>query len=260
MDWRERNGVRWLEAKMHGAHAAFTTRLGGVSEPPFDSLNLGVLTDDVEEAVRENRGRLAAALGIETTSVPIALQVHGAEIVRHAGPQSPSPFAEPGSPLPEADGHVVEAPGLTPLVFVADCLPIALLGPRGLALLHCGWRPLATGIVAKGAAMVGATEAAIGPGIGPCCYEVGEEVLAAFGDLGEGIADGRMLDLPEVARRLLAAAGVGKIQAANLCTSCNPDLFFSHRRDGGKTGRQAGLAWLNPIEFPTGEMPMPRPA
>jgi len=260
MDWRERNGVRWLEAKMHGAHAAFTTRLGGVSEPPFDSLNLGVLTDDEEDAVRENRRRLAAALGIEMASVPIALQVHGAEIVRHTAPQSPSPFAEPGSPLPEADGHVVVAPGLTPLVFVADCLPVALLGPRGLALLHCGWRPLAAGIVAKGAAMVGATEAAIGPGIGPCCYEVGEEVLEAFSGLGEGIAEGRMLDLPEVARRLLADAGVRKVESAGLCTHCEADLFFSHRRDGGRTGRQAGLAWLNPIEFPTGEMPLPAAA
>jgi polyphenol oxidase len=260
MDWRERDGVRWLEAKMHGAHAAFTTRLGGVSEPPFDTLNLGVLTDDEEDAVRENRRRLAAALGIEMASVPIALQVHGAEIARHTAPQWPSPFAEPGSPLPEADGHVVAAPGLTPLVFVADCLPVALLGPRGLALLHCGWRPLAAGIVAKGASIVGATEAAIGPGIGPCCYEVGEEVLEAFSGLGEGIAEGRMLDLPEVARRLLAAAGVRKVESAGLCTRCEADLFFSHRRDGGETGRQAGLAWLNPIEFPTGEMPLPRAA
>ena len=260
MDWRERNGVRWLEAKMHGAHAAFTTRLGGVSEPPFDSLNLGVLTDDDEGAVRENRRRLAAALGIDPSQVPIGLQVHGGEVIRHERPQSPSPFAEPGSPLPEADGHVVTAPGLTPLVFVADCLPIALLGPRGLALLHCGWRPLAAGIIAKGSVMTGATEAAIGPGIGPCCYEVGDEVLAAFEGLGEGVADGRMLDLAEVARRLLAAAGVDKVESAGLCTSCESELFFSHRRDAGKTGRQAGLAWLNPIEFPTAEMPLPRTA
>ncbi|HEY1853085.1 MAG TPA: polyphenol oxidase family protein [Solirubrobacterales bacterium] len=260
MEWRERNGVRWLEAKMRGAHAAFTTRIGGVSEPPFDSLNLGVLTDDDEAAVRENRERLAGALGLDPSRVPIALQVHRAEIVEHAGPQAPSPFAEPGSPLPEADGHVVTAPELTPLVFVADCLPIALHGPRGLALLHCGWRPLAAGIVAKGAAAVGATEAAIGPGIGPCCYEVGEEVRDAFSDLGEGIGAGRMLDLPEVARRLLAAAGVRRVESAGLCTSCEAELFFSHRRDGGRTGRQAGLAWRNPIEFATGEEPLPRVA
>lgn len=257
MEWRERNGVRWLEARMHGAHAAFTTRLGGVSKPPFDTLNLGILTDDSEQAVVENRRRLAAALGVDPEQVPIALQVHGAEILVHDSPQEPSPFAAPGPPPPEADGHVVAAPGLTPLVFVADCLPIALLGSRGLALLHCGWRPLAAGIVAKGATLVGATEAAIGPGIGPCCYEVGDEVLAAFDHLGEGIADGRMLDLPEVARRLLAAAGVRKVESAGLCTHCEEQLFFSHRRDGGRTGRQAGLAWLNPTEFPTGETPLP---
>src|SRR5690606_28362385 len=114
----------------------------------------------------------AAALGVDPGQVPIARQVHGAEVVRHRRRQSPSPFAAPGSPLPEADGHLVTAPGLTPLVFVADCLPVALFGPRGLALLHWGWRPLSAGILAKGAVMVGATEAAIGPGIGPCCYEV----------------------------------------------------------------------------------------
>jgi hypothetical protein len=260
MQWRERNGVRWLEAKMHGAHAAFTTRLGGVSEPPFDTLNLGILTDDAEDAVRENRRRMGAALGIDLSTVPIALQVHGAGILEHDASQSPSHFATPGSPPPEADGHVVTVPGLTPLVFVADCLPIALLGPRGLALLHCGWRPLAAGIVAKGAAMVDATQAAIGPGIGPCCYEVGDEVLDAFAGLGEGIAADRMLDLAEVARRLLAAAGVDKVESAGICTHCHPELFFSHRRDGGRTGRQAGLAWLNPIEFPSGEMPLPQAA
>jgi len=245
MDWRERNGVRWLEAKMHGAHAAFTTRLGGVSEPPFDSLNLGVLTDDDERAVRENRRRLAAALGIDPSQVPIGLQVHGGEVIRHERPQSPSPFAEPGSPLPEADGHVVTAPGLTPLVFVADCLPIALLGPRGLALLHCGWRPLAAGIIAKGSVMTGATEAAIGPGIGPCCYQVGEEVAEPFrARFGEDVMRGRNVDLAEAIERGLSAAGVESIERTGLCTSCEHELFFSHRRDQGRTGRQGVIAYI----------------
>jgi len=114
-----------------------------------------------------------------------------------------------------------------------------------VAMLHCGWRGLAAGIVASGAAAVGATHAAIGPGIGPCCYEVGEEVLDAFSSLGDGIADGRMLDLPEVARRLLAEAGVGQVESAGLCTGCEQELFFSHRRDQGRTGRQAGIAWID---------------
>ncbi|MGN6558267.1 MAG: laccase domain-containing protein, partial [Solirubrobacterales bacterium] len=91
---------------------------------------------------------------------------------------------------------------------------------------------------------VEATAAAIGPGIGPCCYEVGEEVLGAFSDLGDEVAEGRMLDLPEVARRLLARAEVEHVESAGLCTSCEEELFFSHRRDRGRTGRQAGIAWL----------------
>ena len=146
--------------------------------------------------------------------------------------------------MPEADGHVVRQPGLAALVFVADCLPVALYGPGGLAMVHAGWRGLAGGIVGSAAETVEATTAAIGPGIGPCCYEVGEEVLDAFAGLGEGIAAGRMLDLPEVARRLLVEAGVEQVESAGLCTSCEQDLFFSHRRDHGRTGRQAGIAWI----------------
>lgn len=248
MEWRERDGVRWLQADLGGATVAFTTRLGGVSEPPFDCLNLGLLTGDDDAAVLANRERLAAALGREPARIPIGRQVHGAELAGHAGPQDPSPFARPGSAIPAVDGHVTATPELAPLVFVADCLPVALFGPGGVAMLHCGWRGLAAGILAAGAAAVGATAAAIGPGIGPCCYEVGDEVLGAFAGLGDGIARGRMLDLPAVARRLLGEAGVERVESAGLCSSCEPELFFSHRRDAGRTGRQAGLAWLEPGE------------
>jgi YfiH family protein len=244
MRWRERDGVKWLEADLGGARAAFSTRLGGVSEAPFDSLNLGVLTDDDTDSVLENRRRLASALSLDPGRIPIGLQVHGSGIAHHDRPQQPSPFAEPGSENPPADGHVVTEPGLAPLVFTADCLPVALAGRGGLAMLHCGWRGLAGGILAAGAAAVEASSAAIGPGIGPCCYEVGEEVLDRFSGLGEGIAAGRMLDLAEVARRLLAGAGVKRVESSGLCTSCEAELFFSHRRDRGRTGRQAGLAWI----------------
>jgi polyphenol oxidase len=259
VEWRESEGVRWLQVDLGGAQAAFVSRIGGISEAPFDRLNLGVATDDADEAVAENRARLAAALALDPSQIPIGLQVHGADLAFHSSRQDPSPYARPGSPIPEVDGHVVSAPGLAPLVFTADCLPVALAGPGGVAMLHCGWRGLAAGIVAAGAAAVGATDAAIGPGIGPCCYEVGPEVLRAFSPLGEGIAaDGpkscagdnlsahRRLDLVEVARRLLVAAGVERIEAAGLCTSCEPELFFSHRRDAGRTGRQGGLAWIEP--------------
>lgn len=232
MEWREQNGVRWLEADLDGARAAFSTRLGGVSEPPFDSLNLGLLTDYSPEAVGENRRRLAAALGFAPEQLVFSRQVHGTALLRH--PRE--------GEVAEADGHVVTEPGLAPMVFAADCLPVALYGSQGLAMVHAGWRGLAGGILAAGAEAVGARRAAIGPGIGPCCYEVGDEVLSSFAGLGA--ADGRMLDLPAVARRLLAAAGVEAVESAGLCTSCEAELFFSHRRDHGRTGRQAGIAWI----------------
>lgn len=243
MRWREREGVRWLEARLPGATAAFTTRVGGVSQPPFDALNLGVFTDDEREAVVENRRRLAGALGLTPNQVAIGRQVHAAELAGHPGPQSPSPFAELGVPIPEVDGHLTEAEGLALLVFVADCVPVALAGPERVAMLHCGWRGLAAGIIERGVEASGATAAAVGPSIGPCCYEVGEEVLAAFAGLGEGIARGRMLDLPAMTERLLRAAGVERIEQSGRCTSCESELFFSHRRDAGRTGRQAGLVW-----------------
>jgi polyphenol oxidase len=251
MEWRERDGVRWLEARLPGAIAAFTTRRGGVSEPPFAALNLGILTEDERDAVIENRRLLAAALGFQPNQIAVAHQVHGADLIDHAGSPDPrcsfATYELDGSRdggLAQADGHVVKTPAQIPaLVFVADCVPVALSGPSGVAMLHCGWRGLAAGIVAKGVAAVGATDAAIGPSIGPCCYEVGDEVLASFEQLGEGTATGRMLDLPEVARRLLVEAGVERVEASGLCTSCEPDLFFSHRRDSGRTGRQAGLVW-----------------
>jgi purine-nucleoside/S-methyl-5'-thioadenosine phosphorylase / adenosine deaminase len=248
VEWRESNGVRWLEADLGGARAAFSTRLGGVSEPPFDSLNLGLLTEDADEAVIENRRRLAAALGFSPEQVVFARQVHETRLIEHPT-ESRGSFRthtvqkEPRDVV-EADGHVVREPGLAPLVFVADCLPVALRGPKGVAMVHAGWRGLAGGIVAAGAEAVEATSAAVGPGIGPCCYEVGGEVLDAFSKLGDGVASGPMLDLPEVARRLLAQAGAEQVELAGLCTSCEEELFFSHRRDNGRTGRQAGIAWL----------------
>ncbi len=243
MDWINEDGARWLEARLPGARAAFSTRLGGVSRGPFESLNLGIHTDDDRDAVLENRRLLASSLDFGISRVAIGRQVHGAELAVHAAAQARWPFAEPDAAIAEVDGHVLNEPGLAALVFVADCLPVALVGPRGVAILHCGWRGLAAGIIARGAAATGATDAAIGPGIGACCYEVGTEVLDAFAGLGPGISHKRKLNLSEVARRLLERAGVKRVDTAGLCTSCEGSLFFSHRRDG-KTGRQAGVAWL----------------
>jgi polyphenol oxidase len=244
--WREDDGLRWLEAELPGARAAFSTRRGGVSQPPYESLNLAILSGDDRARVRENRHRLAAGLGLDPADVVIGRQVHGDTILRHDGPQRPGNFADPGAATPpEVDGHFTDRPGIAPLVFVADCLPIAIAGDHGLAMLHCGWRGLASGILEAAGSMVRGRAAAVGPGIGPCCYEVGKEVLERFADLGEGIAEGRNLDLREVARRKLALGLVTEVEVSELCTSCNPELFYSHRRDGARTGRQAGVAWLS---------------
>jgi YfiH family protein len=244
MEWRSTGGIDWLEARLPGARVVFSTRSGGVSDPPFASLNLGVLTGDARESVLDNRRRLSAALGLEASRIVIGRQVHGSELATHSGPQQPTYFAAPADSIPTVDGHVLTGPDLAALVFVADCLPVALVGPRGVAMLHCGWRGLAAGIVARGAEAVDATDAAIGPGIGPCCYEVGGEVLDAFAELGDGVASGARLDLQEATRRLLREAGVERIESASHCTSCEEERFFSHRRDNGRTGRQAGLAWI----------------
>jgi YfiH family protein len=244
MEWREQDGVRWLEAALPGARAAFSTRVGGVSEAPYDALNVAIMTGDEREYVRENRGRLATAIGRAPEGVVMGRQVHGAELKEHGERQEPRVYVDVVKSPDEVDAHATSSAELTPFVMVADCLPVALAGPRGVAMAHCGWRGLAGGIVAKAADAIDAEAAAIGPGIGPCCYEVGEEVLAEFDDL-DGVADGRMLDLPAVARALLERAGVSASESADLCTSCNPDLLYSHRRDGERTGRQAGLVWMD---------------
>lgn len=244
MEWQERDGLRWLRAHMPAATAAFSTRVGGTGSGPFESLNLGLLTGDQPAVVRANRARLADALDREAGGMLIGHQVHGTRVLRRERPPEPNPYAEDASP-PRADGQATANPGLTPIVQVADCLPVALAGAGAVAMIHCGWRGLANGIIERGVEEVGATAAAIGPGIGPCCYEVGEQILARFESLGNGVSRGRMLDLSEVARRLLERVGVVETESADICTSCEPKLFFSHRRDGPRTGRQGGLAWID---------------
>jgi polyphenol oxidase len=221
MEWRERDGVEWLEADLPRSRAVFSTRSAG--------------------SAKESHEALASALGLAPERIASARQVHGVELTFHD--RSGDSGENATGDLLEADGHVVTEPGPIGLVYVADCLPVAVAGPGGVAVLHCGRRGLAAGIVARGVEAVGASHAAIGPGIGPCCYEVGDEVLESFAGLGEGAAAGRMLDLPEVARRLLRQAGVEEIESAGLCTCCEEGRFFSHRRDGDP-GRQAGLVWI----------------
>lgn len=230
-----------LIVELPGARAAFTTRHGGVSAGPYRSLNLGRLTDDDPHAVDRNRAILRERLGI-----PLAMirQVHGSGVRRlTSGPPA-------GEPLEELDGQAVSAGGVAPIVLVADCLPIAVAGEGAAAILHAGWRGLDAGIVEQGVRAIrelgaaGPLEAAIGPGAGSCCYEVGEEVHARFTAYGPGARNGRNLDLKAIAREQLERSGVEAVRDLGLCTICSED-FFSHRRDHGVTGRQAGVVWLS---------------
>jgi YfiH family protein len=230
-----------IELPLLGARAVFSTRHGGVSEGPYESLNLGILTDDDRDRVEENRRRLAHSVGVDPAHVAMGWQVHGAEIREWDSPPERPGFANPGEELPRVDGHATEAPGVGLLVLVADCLPVALADGRRVAILHCGWRGLAEGIVQSG--LAGFSEppvAAVGPGIGPCCYEVGREVAQRFEHVPGAVA-GRRLDLRAVVDHELRAGGVEAVEHVDHCTSCRADLYFSHRRDGGVTGRQAGL-------------------
>lgn len=232
-----------IELALPGGRVAFSTRAGGVSSGPYASLNLGVKTGDARESVLENRLRLAAANRLDPERVAMGWQVHGADIQEWP---SPRPMMTMNGERPaKVDGHATSLHGLGLLVLTADCLPVALIGSGRAAMLHCGWKPLAAGIVERALATFAQPPvAAIGPGIGACCYEVGPEVLERFAHLGPSVASGRMLDLPAVVRAQLEAGGVERIEHVDLCTSCNPDLFFSHRRDNGVTGRQGGMAWL----------------
>ncbi|HEX4718058.1 MAG TPA: polyphenol oxidase family protein, partial [Thermoleophilaceae bacterium] len=238
-----------------GAEVLFSTREGGLSSGPYESLNLGFLTGDDRELVIENRRRLAARADVEPADVVMGWQVHGTDIEEWNGRDADTAFLDPQGGHLKVDAHITRESGLAPLVLVADCLPVAIAGGGTVAMLHCGWRGLAGGLIARAAGRMRALaagargpnghafEAAVGPGIGPCCYEVGEEVLAAFSGF-DGVADGRMLNLRAIAEQQLRAAGIEQVEHVDYCTSCHPELFFSHRRDNGVTGRQGGIAWL----------------
>jgi YfiH family protein len=222
-----------IEVALPGARALFTTRRGGHSRGPYESLNLGRLTDDDDQLVRCNRATVEAEVGRRLAFVR---QVHGAEVIR---------LTEPSHPPPEADGHATARREVAPTVLTADCLPIALAADGAVAMLHAGWRGLAAGVIDEGVRALrevggrGPITGAIGPGAGPCCYEVGKDVLGVFDEPGPN------LDLKAIARARLARAGVATVHDVGLCTICSaPELFFSHRRDRGVTGRQAGIAWL----------------
>jgi polyphenol oxidase len=228
--------IRWSPPGPY--EVVFSTRAGGVSEGPYASLNLGRLTGDDVDRVDENRRRLCAEIGAELEPLALNRQIHSTLVHRAAA----GARGEPG------DGLWTDEPGLPVLAMTADCLPIALVRDAGespaVAVLHAGWRGLLTGVVAAGAGVIdGAFRAAVGPAIGPCCYEVGPEVAGPFAAAyGDDVVRGRKLDLWTAAERALQAAGAVDVERVDLCTACNPELFFSHRRTGKPRGVQGVIA------------------
>jgi len=241
-----------------GVTAAFSIRKGGVSKAPYASLNLGMHVNDDRAAVLNNRNRFLKELDCLPEDCVAANQVHGTKVIlveaRHKG----TGILGIGADVPEGDALLsLEKVGL--LSFYADCVPLYFCCPPiGLVgLAHAGWKGTAANIVREVMRQVsllgGAPRecyAAIGPCIGPCCYEIGEEVAHVFREKGLGfsvlekpLAKRYVVDLALANRELLLREGIlpENIVTADLCTACREDLFFSYRRDGGQTGRMASF-------------------
>ena len=226
--------IRWSH---DGVEVAFTTRAGGVSAGPYASLNLGAATKDDPERVFENRRRAVAQFDGDASTAAMAFQVHGADVLK------PEPVGvDHPVERPRCDGLWTDEPDHALILLTADCLPIALAREGAVCVLHAGWRGLLAGIADAGLGTLGGVvHAVIGPGIGPCCYEVGDEVAAPFRErFGDDVVRGCNLDLWTAAERALAEAV--SVERTDLCTACHPELFFSHRRDHGVTGRQGVVA------------------
>ena len=246
----------WLvpDWQASGVGAVMTTRLGGASAGPFDSMNLRDGVGDDPRAVAANQATLELAIGAR----PVFMhQVHGAHVVRLHGADARS-----DGPVHEADASVTTEPGVACAVQVADCLPVLFAAPRGRAVgaAHAGWRGLARGVLE--ATVHEVCEAAncepnevhswLGACIGPRQFEVGADVLQAFGASATQADAARfqphkagkwLANLTALARDRLAAAGVAKVSGGHWCTVETPSRFFSYRRDR-VTGRMAAMVWI----------------
>jgi YfiH family protein len=215
----------------------FSTRVGGVSEGPFESLNLGRRTGDDVERVDENRRRLCTEVDADEQAMTLGFQTHSTVVNR----------AEAGSRGVPGDAIWTDEPDIPMLALGADCVLMALARTNGagpaLAVVHAGWRGLIDGVVKRTAEVIGPGFAAVvGPSIGPCCYQVGEEVASRFrGRFGDGILSEGKLDLWTAAERAARDAGATDVERVDLCTRCRSDLFFSERRTGRPRGTHGVL-------------------
>jgi hypothetical protein len=236
-------------------HAVFT-RIGGRSVRPFDTLNVGHAVGDVKRHVERNHGVVLQTIGLSPRQVVTARQVHGAHVAVVDGTQA-------GTIVPNTDALASNVSGVVLLLRFADCLPIMLYDPRhrAVAMVHAGWRGCLSGVVAntmdelRQSYGTDPTEliACLGPAIGPCCYQVGPDVIAEIEQalpehdgLVLALANGSVhFDLPGAVRRQLRQAGVQEIEDGKLCTCCHTGEFFSHRAEGSRTGRFAAVLGLN---------------
>ena len=261
--FERRGGVEYLEAAglsaLQGVTHAFCTRRGGVSEAPWEGLNVGFLVGDHRQKVLQNLTLAARAFAVPEERLVLMGQVHGDRIrILDGGPL-------PSEPLPECDGLITDRPGVALGIRTADCVPVLFVDPvrRVIGVAHAGWRGTALGIAAAMADLFerrfgsrrGDLRAAIGPAIGPCCYQVDAPVVAALSSGWDASTflkpcreEGRwMLDLAAANRLQLIEGGLSprNIDVAGQCTACRPDLFFSHRGESGRTGRLLNLLMLN---------------
>jgi YfiH family protein len=226
-----------------GGHALFTTRIDG---------NLSSVGGVGAEHGLESRERLREHLGVRR--LLRGYQVHGTTVQRvleDRGAGASETMDSETQPEIEADGQATSLHGIGAMVLTADCLPVALGANGVVAMVHAGWRGLAAGVLEEGVRAVrelsGEDEivAIVGPGAGPCCYEVGEEVHVAFGGAHRAQSPStRNIDLKAIARDKLLAVGVTEVQDLAMCTICD-ERFFSYRREGPRAGRQGGVAWLD---------------
>lgn len=218
-------------------HVAFSTRRGGVSKGPYASLNLGRRTGDDVQRVDENRLIFCSELGADADDLALNFQVHSATVNRaEAGVRGES----------QGDALWTDVPGLPIGALAADCVPVALArrDTPGVAVAHAGWIGILAGVLEGAATTLGGDlDAAIGPSAGPCCYEVGDDVAQPYRErFGKNIVDGGKLDLWRAAELTLNDAGVRRVHRVDVCTICNPERFFSHRRDGKPRGVQGVVA------------------
>ena len=264
MEQRKRGKIHYIEPQLiagaANVAAGFTTRHEGVSRPPYNSLNLGINTNDSPHNVQGNRSLLVRAFGAKIEQLLTVTQVHGTDILELDAPnQDVTHFARL-----ECDAVITNQTGIMIGVGIADCVPLLLLDQkrRVVAAIHAGWKGVASGIARKGVAAMSSDFgccpehiiAAIGPAIGPCCYEVDMPVKSAFtSDMSvwnrsaTEISKGKWkLDLPAAVRLQLIESGLApeRIETSQHCVSCSPELFFSFRRDRGETGRHLGFIML----------------